>query len=318
MAREFYTADRVNLNEVRYGIIEAVQMWTSQPLALKEQVTRGAGMKAYKRDSTRLRWNKAAELGKGMMGEKTFDIVTPTYEVFDWQEGWTIEGLAMKSYMDVLQGTNEGLIAHDELVIGSIFDQLFSSTAGSWNADGDIPAPYLNNIFLGTHTHLLRQTAITIPNLLTARNHIREHGYNGVIVYLNSDEYTTFLQKLAAVGSSSEAKVNNQVSVTALQGTVQSIYGMTFVESDYVPSGYYVMVASGFGEGIVKPLRFHEIPGLEGIIYKDGNSGLHLLDGASMKHDFGFTTEHRGAFLVCKIAASGVYSEPSLNYLTDS
>jgi len=321
MAREFYTADRVNLNEVRYGIIEGIAAWTSQPLALQELLTKPASMQAYKRDNSRLRWMKTSEQGRAMLGEKTFEVVTPTFDVYGWEEGWTIEGLAMKAAMDVLQETKESLIAHDELVIGKIVEKCFAETGGAWNAGGgtyDVPAPYLNNTFDATHTHLLRQSAISLANVVTNRKLLREHGYNKIIVMCHTNEYTTILNELQAIGSDSNAKVSNPVSIAALQGEITNLRGMSFVESDYIPSGYYLMLATGFGMGDAKPLRMHEIPGLEGIIFQNGKGGLHPLDGASMKHDFGLTTEHRGAIVAVKIADSGSYAAPSLNYTVDA
>lgn len=319
MGREFYTQDRVNLNEVRYGILNAIQMWNSQPLAVQEMFTEKAGMEAYKRDNTRLRWQKSSEFGRGMLTEKTFEIVSPTYSEFGWEEGWTVEGLALKRYMDVLTTTGEGLIAHDELVVGAIFEQMFSASVGAWNGSGSVaPAPYQNNTFTTSHTHLVRQTAISLANLLTNRKLLTEHGYNNISIFCHSDEYTTLLGEMTAIGSGSNAKVSNPASIAALQGDIVPVYGMSLIETDFVPSGYYLMVANGYGLGRIKPIKFHEIPGLEGIIYKDGGNGLHPLDGASMKHDFGLTTAHRGAIVAVKIAANGSYAAPTINYKIDS
>lgn len=212
-----------------------------------------------------------------------------------------------------------------------------------WNGtDGEIPPSYRTNTFTNTHSHYLVSGAATVDSgdldemylKLSEHGYKRSNGYN-LVVIVNQEQGDT-IRTFRSVQNGGTAKWDfipaqgtplfliprdfvQPTGVNAPPATVQGMdvigtYGeFTIVQEDYMPAKYMVAFATGGPDSVQNPvgIRQHANPGLRGLRLVQGRRPDYPLQEAYYQRGFGTGIRHRGAGVVMKVAASGVYAAPT-------
>jgi hypothetical protein len=212
---------------------------------------------------------------------------------------------------------------------------------GLWSADMT-PPPYLGKTFDGTHTHYLvsNSTVIDSQDIEQMIRHVKEHGYgtrqgSQMLILAHPDdvqlasmtawragvEYRTggplpmydFIPSALMPAWISDEQIHGPIPAPDYYGLeVHGSYAdAKLIQSQFVPLGWVAVVASGGPNSDHNPiaLREHVNPAYQGLRHIPGN-GPYPIQDSFFARGFGVGTRHRGAAVVCKIAASGSYSAP--------
>jgi hypothetical protein len=214
---------------------------------------------------------------------------------------------------------------------------------GLWSGDGMTPPPYLGKVFDGNHNHYLTTGSATIDSqdIEDAIHHITEHGYGRQGVYggqllalMNSDDFSAsgisawragvdyggnstpkwdFIPSSLQPAFMTIEHVVGAVPPPEFNGLkVQGAYGDTwFVETNYMPSGYVILVATGGAESDFNPVGFrqHENAAYQGLRHIPG-PGPYPLQDSFYARGFGVGVRHRGAAVALQITTNLTYTPP--------
>jgi hypothetical protein len=249
---------------------------------------------------------------------------------------------------------NSVIEADDRLVNGNILYRLFNPNLEHnewnqpcwplWNADGNVPPPWLGNTFDSTHTHMLSSMndEIDSDDLESGFHHIREHGYGlketggQLVVFCNYQESQqiqsfranepsrsgttppdarfTFVPSIASppylspdflIGTPAPAQFNGL--------DVVGSYGPSFIiETQYIPAGYLAIVATAGPDALTNPIgvRHHINQNYQGLRLIPGPDTRYPLTESFSARAFGVGTRHRGAALVYQITSDPDYTAP--------
>jgi hypothetical protein len=244
----------------------------------------------------------------------------------------------------VLESDNKNVTG---AILGRLFNPVVEQNEwqhncyGLWNADMT-PPPYLGKTFDSAHTHYLvsNSTVIDSQDIEQMIRHVKEHGYgtrNGsqMLIFAHPDdvqlasltawragvEYRSggplplydFIPSALMPAWISDEQIHGPIPAADFHGLEVhgSFAGALLCQSYFVPLGYVAVVASGGPGSESNPVGFREhvnsdYHGLR----KIAGPGKYPLQDATFARGFGVGTRHRGAAVVCKIAASGSYSAP--------
>lgn len=211
--------------------------------------------------------------------------------------------------------------------------------------DGFTPPPVLGKTFSSTHSHYLHSgnTSIDSGDLEATVTHVREHGYGLVdsaeelICLVNPQESETIQSFRANVTNNNGAvakwdfirAVNQPAFIIAEggtlvgnqpPGTIHNLgsvgkYGpLWIVESNFVPPGYFITVATA-GKGAntnAIGVREHTNPSYRGLRQIGGKQPGYPLEESFFSRGFGVGTRHRGSAVVTQITDAGTYTAPSI------
>ncbi len=247
--------------------------------------------------------------------------------------------------------TNLALAADNKLTNGLILRRLFDPAPeynefnhtcyGLWSGDGMAPPAHLGKTFDGTHTHYLvsGNAAIDPGDLESAIEHVTEHGYgveptsrllafmpptladdvasfragvetNGVAAhhdFIPSKGAPAYLQPDNIVGEVAPAQLNGL--------KIDGSYGpLWVVRSQYIPSGYFAVVATdgANSDNNVISVRQHVNLAYQGLRSIPGKQPGYPIVESFWARAIGVGTRHRGAGVVMQIKASGSYETPSI------
>lgn len=216
---------------------------------------------------------------------------------------------------------------------------------GLWSADGMTPPPFLGRTFNGDHTHY-RVTGgedIDSGDLLEAVKNVREHGYglvdsNQQLIALVNERESEVIQSFRANVENNNQQVSkwdflpatNQPSFI-LQGAGElvgnlppgEVFGLPtvgkwgpvwIVETQYVPAGYFAVVASSGPRSSTNPIgvREHTNATYRGLRQIPGSNATYPLTESFYTRAFGVGTRHRGAAAVYQLKVSGSYDVPEI------
>lgn len=248
----------------------------------------------------------------------------------------------------VLEGDNK-------LVNTAILKRLFDPTEGlnDWNhkvyglwngSDGLTPTPYLGKQFQSTHSHYIPTEAAQIDSqdIEDAIRLITEHGYgrrpgSKIQILANGNDGEHIQSWRAGVASRTggpEAKYSFIPSAAAppyiLDGTlvgsaapdsfeglpVAGSYGPAWlIESEFIPSGYVAVVATGGPDSLdnVVAVRQHPNVAYQGLRIIPGNQQRYPLVDAMAVRSFGVGTRHRGAAVALQVTTDTTYTAPTFS-----
>jgi hypothetical protein len=255
---------------------------------------------------------------------------------------------------DQVRASNGRILeADNRLVNASILRRLFTPTEGLnehghrvfglWNGDGIKPNPYMGKTFDGTHTHYFASQAAQIDSgdIEAGIRLVTEHGYGRTrgaqLLILANPNDGEWIQSWRAGApsrpSGPDAKWSFIPSSAAppylttetLVGTrapadyqglpVAGSYGPAWlVQSEFVPSGYVAVVASGGPDSLVNPVAVREHPNAA---YR----GLRIIPGLQQRYplidsfairSFGVGVRHRGAAVCIQVTVGTTYTAPTI------
>ncbi|OBI95020.1 hypothetical protein [Mycobacterium asiaticum] len=214
-----------------------------------------------------------------------------------------------------------------------------------WSADGMTPPPFLGHTFDGDHTHyrLTGSADIDSGDLLEGVRALREHGYGLVdssqqLIALVNERESEVIQSFRANVENNNDQVSkwdflpaiNQPSFI-LQGAGElvgnlppgEVFGLPtvgkwgpvwIVETQFVPAGYFAIVATSGPGSSANPIgvREHTNTTYRGLRQIPGSSSTYPLSESFYTRAFGVGTRHRGAAAVYQLKASGEYEIPEI------
>ncbi len=220
-----------------------------------------------------------------------------------------------------------------------------STCYGLWSGDGMKPPSFLGHEFDGSHSHYRTTGSVDIDSadLLEAVKALREHGYG--LVDSNQQIIALVNERESEVIQSFRANVENNNSQTSkwdflpantqpsfiLQGAGElvgnlppgEIFGLPtvgkwgpvwIVETQYVPAGYFAVVATSGPGSTTNPIgvREHTNATYRGLRQIPGSSSTYPLTESFYTRAFGVGTRHRGAAAVYQLTSSSTYTTPEI------
>lgn len=273
------------------------------------------------------------------------------FQWYDLAIRYTWQFLLESSQQQIEALHNDALEADDRLVFNQIFKTVFNSLDVTssvrnipvtvykmWNGDGQIPPYFKTYIFDGTHNHYITSgsSALNTAAFQAAETHLYHHGYSlingyqlvllvnrqeGIVLrgarVVNGWEYD-FIPSAnsgggvilpASMGIVGQPQGNGNTGIPSMIGT----YGPAFVvEEDYIPAGYFLLLASRGAENLGNPIgiREHANASARGLKLIGGDDNYPLVD-SFYRHGFGTGVRHRGGGVICQITTGGTYTIPA-------
>lgn len=299
-------------------------------------------------------FEEASEFGEpeGLRPPSNYHLMGYTFRDFDLATRWTWKYLRDSTAEQVRAVANYALEADNKLTTGTILQRLFDPTQGTnewghpvygfYNGDAMQPPAYLGKDFESAHQHYLVSAAATIDSgdVETAVRHVTQHGYG---VEPNSRLLALMNPAEAEVVSSFKAGVENATGIVAkhdyipsagapaylqpenIVGQVapesynglkaQGSYGETWiVQSDFIPEGYFAIVATYGANNPDNAIGFreHVQRQYQGLRIIPGVQPGYPLQEAFFRRSFGVGVRRRGQACVTQIKASGTYDVPDI------
>lgn len=270
---------------------------------------------------------------------------------FDAASRWTWKFLRDSTAEQVRAVANYALEADNRLTTGTILQRLFDNSKGENNFgatiyglyDGDtmVPPAYLGRNFATAHQHYLvsESDVIDSGDLEIAVRKVTEHGYgmdanSRLLALMNpaqAEVVSTFKAGVAngtggvlakhdyipsagAPAYFSQSEIVGQVAPESFNGLkVQGSYGDTFIiQSDFIPEGYFAVVAT-YGPNAqdnVIGFREHPQPQYRGLRTIPGQTPGYPISSAYFQRTFGVGVRRRGQACVTQIKSAGAYEVP--------
>lgn len=275
-----------------------------------------------------------------------------TFKDYDKASRWTWKFLRDSTAEQVRAVANYALDMDNRLTTGTILQRLFDPIQGEnewghpvyglYNGDSMVPPAYLGKDFSAPHSHYIVSEGeqIDSADLEAAIRKVTEHGFgmepnSRLLALMNpaqaevvstfkagQENATDIVAKhdyIPSAGAPAYLQPDNvigQIAPATYNGlTVQGSYGPVLViQSDFVPEGYFTVVATygpnssdnaiGFREHVQRQYRgFRNIPGQV--------NGYPIQD-AFFARAFGVGVRRRGQACVTQIKASGSYDIPEI------
>jgi hypothetical protein len=243
--------------------------------------------------------------------------------------------------------------ADNKLVEGTILRRLFDPAQvynewnhkcyGLWCNDGMTPPPYLGRTFPSTTTHYFtsESTVIDSADIEDMIRVIRIKGYGTTpgsqfVILANPDEGEQMTVWRAGVEYRTSGPKPNfdfipsavmpaWISTESIHGPVPpaewnnlkvwgSYGGALLIMSNFIPSGYVAVVASGGPDSDLNPIgmRQHVNTAYQGLRHIPGHWQGYPLQDSFFARGFGVGVRHRGAAAVCQVTASSSYTALSI------
>lgn len=293
----------------------------------------------------------ASEYGQpvGIRGGKRFNRGY-TFEFYDLAVRFTWMFLAEADRSQLENLHNMALEADNNLLFTQVFKCVFNPTNllgvadanipvnvyKFYNADGEVPPPWKNNTFSGSHTHYITTgtTNITSAGLDALSDDMISHGYgpqNGtkLVLWVNRQEGKIIRSMRVTGGATYDFIPSDGVGggvaiafnggiVGRPQGEVPGQIGTYgpwhVVEEEYIPAGYIVALAAGGPDNLTNPIgiREHANPAYQGLKVIPGQRSQYPLIDSFYRRGFGVGVRQRGAGIVSQVTTSGTYTVPAI------
>jgi len=297
-------------------------------------------------------FEEASEYGQpvGIRGGGTRVFRGYDFRFYDLAVRYTWMFIAEADRRQLEMHHNLALDADNKLIFNKVMRTVFNSLNLSgvtdqnepvtvykfYNADGEVPPPYMTYTHLSTHNHYLTSggATVTSANLDALALELGHHGYtlqNGyeLVLLVNTTEAAVIKTFKTSGGASYDfvanpllygGKIwvpNNGQYVGGPQGTVPGEVGTYgpwhIVEEAYIPSGYMVGLATGGQENLQNPvgLREHSNPAYRGLKVIPGQRSDYPLLDSFYRRGFGTGIRQRGGGVVMQVTAAGSYTIPA-------
>jgi hypothetical protein len=209
-----------------------------------------------------------------------------------------------------------------------------------------VPPPYLGRTFPGTTTHYLtsQSTQIDSSDVENMIWLLRIKGYgvmpgNQYLILANPDDGEKMKVWKAGVSYRSDGPIPQfdfipsalmpaWISMENIHGDIPpadyngiKVWGSygngLLIESNFIPSGYVCVVASGGLDSDTNPIavREHKNPAYQGLRHIPGHWQNYPLIESFFARGFGVGTRNRGAAVVCQVTASETYTPPAVGVI---
>lgn len=351
-------ADGTDLFEVFQDIQETLALWNSNRdnliSRLTYQVTEPIERVGV---ATSINFEKASEFGQPR-GASGMQYYQRGYD-FDFYDlavryTWMFLGGANRAQIENLH--NQALEADNRLLFSLVMKTLFNpinivGVADSniptqvvkfYNGDGEVPPPFKNITFSGTHTHysttqtLASSATLTSATLDKVELDFRQHGnspqQNGtqLIAIMNNQEAAIVRTFKTASGSKYDFIPNSNVGGgiylpmnggiigqpggPAVPGSIGTYGPFQIVEEEYIPAGYLAFLASGGSNNFQNPIgiRQHLNPFMQGLRLIPGARSDYPLIDSFYQRGFGSGIRQRGAGFLVQVTNNASYTVPSI------
>jgi hypothetical protein len=293
----------------------------------------------------------ASEYGQpvGIKGGKRFSRGY-TFEFYDLAVRYTWMFLAEADRAQLQNLNNMALEADNNLLFTQVFKTVFNPTNllgvadanipvnvyKFYNADGEVPPPWKNNTFSGSHNHYITTgtASLTSAGIDALESDMISHGYGPqtgtkLVLWVNRQEGALirafrvtggakydFIPS-EGVGGGTLITVNGGI-VGRPQGEVPGQIGTYgpwhIVEEEYIVPGYIVGLASGGANALTNPIgiREHKNPAYQGLKIIPGQRSDYPLIDSFYRRGFGVGVRQRGAGIVSQVTVSGTYTVPGI------
>lgn len=294
----------------------------------------------------------ASEYGEpeSLRPPSNYHLMGYRFDDYDKASRWTWKFLRDSTAEQVRAVANYALEADNKLTTGSILERLFNPVQdenswghpvyGLYNGDATIPPAYLGKGFAAAHQHYLvsESAVIDSADLETALRKVTEHGYgmepnSKLLALMNPAEAEVVSTFKAGVenatgifakhdyipsqGAPAYLQPDNivgQVAPESFNGLkVQGSYGPVWViQSDFIPAGYFAVVATYGANSSDNVIGFREHPQrqYQGLRTIPGLQPGYPLQDAYFQRSFGVGVRRRGQACVVQIKPTGTYDVP--------
>lgn len=354
-------ADGSDINEIWADIQQLLAMWNQQRNRLIDYLTFPVDeVISYVGVPVEVDFEKASEYGKpqGIRGSgyyyRGYD-----FDFYDLAIRYSWMFLAEASRAQIDNYTNMALEADNRLIFKKVMSTVFNSANGVgiadrnipttvykfYNGDGEIPPPYKNITFTGSHTHYY--TSYSLPSAVSnatiqpatiddLETDFYQHGFtlqNGfdLVLWVNRQEGLNIRKFKVANGARYDfiptSGVGGGVILPASLGIVGQPNGKPvdgeigtygpwhIIEEPYIPAGYVTAFASGGWANLNNPVGFrqHTNPVYQGLKLIPGPDGSYPLTEAHYRRGFGTGVRQRGGGIVVQLVSntSTTYTVPT-------
>jgi hypothetical protein len=300
-------------------------------------------------------FEEASEYGqpKGITGGVMFNRGY-TFKFYDIAVRYTWMFIAEATRAQLENLNNMALSADTRLVFNKVMQTLFTPTnligvADSnipvnvykfYNGDGEVPPPWKNNTFVGTHTHysttqnLATSATLTSATLDAIEDDMIAHGYGQqtgtkLVLWVNRQEFKLIKSWKVTSGNSYDfipgegfgggvllpmnGGIVGRPNGSALPGEVGTYGPFHVVVEEYIPPGYLVVIAAGGPDNLMNPIgiREHKNPAYQGLKIIPGQRTQYPLIDSFYRRGFGVGVRQRGGGFVVQVTASATYTVPT-------
>lgn len=299
-------------------------------------------------------FEEASEFGEpeSMRPPAEYALMGYEFRDFDKASRWTWKFLRDSTAEQVRAVANYALDADNRLTTGTILQRLFDPTQGEnewghtvyglYNGDAMVPPAYLGKDFATAHQHYLVSGADVIDSgdLETAIRQVTEHGYgsepNSRLLALMNPEQAEVVASFKAGETNAEGiiakhdyipsagappyleadQIVGQVAPESYNGLkIDGSYGPVWcLSSDFIPAGYFAVVATYGANSADNVIGFREHPQrqYQGLRTIPGLVPGYPINGAFFQRSFGVGVRRRGQACVTQIKATGTYDVPAI------
>lgn len=354
-------ADGSDINEIWTDIQQLLSLWNSQRDRLIDYLTFPVTETiSYVGVPVEVDFEIASEYGKpvGIRGGSYY------YRGYDFQfydlairYSWMFLAEASRPQID--NYTNMALEADNRLLFKKVMSTVFNSANGVgvadknipttvykfYNADGEVPPPFKNITFTGSHSHYytsyglpsqVQNASIQPATLDDMESDFYNHGFtlpNGydLVLWVNRQEGLKIRQfkvlngarydfiPSAGYGGGVLIPFNSGIvgrpDGSPVDGEIGTYGPWHVIEEPYIPAGYVVGLASGGQQNLNNPvgMREHTNPVYQGLKLIPGPDGSYPLTEAHYRRGFGTGVRQRGGGIVTQIvnSTSTTYTVPT-------
>jgi len=297
-----------------------------------------------------VQFEEASEYGqpKGIRGGAKF-FRGYDFKFYDLAVRYTWMFLAEADRAQLENLTNMALDADSQLLFSTVMKCLFNPTNlvgvadnnipvtvnKFYNNDGEVPPPYKNTTFLGTHNHYLGSNGATVTsaNLDAMADHLIHHGFgvdNGtrLVLMVNRVEGAVIRTFRVTGGAKYDfipsSLYGGGIYLPASMGIVARPEGEVdgevgtygpwhVVEDDWIPAGYMAGIATGGTNNLMNPvgLRQHKNPAYQGLKIIPGQRSDYPLLDSFYRRGLGTGIRQRGGGVMMQVVASTTYTVPA-------
>ena len=329
--RGYTTTDGIDLNEVLYDtVLPILDIYNQEEILDIRAMVCFDWTEQYYKFQINQKW-PFQKLGEAEVptsrklkyGKRQIDTVKYglgiTY-TFDWLMS------EQSSSEEIARLAAKAVSSDRDLVTSVVLDNALKSSGtdgwynGSFSTNELITNPPSNGVitFTAAHTHYNATNSATLrlSDITAAKEHLKEHGYNGDIFGFCNADLTKDIEDLAGffvtttANYSGVGSLENQVVIDGWRGR---LLGINWKETQWMPDQYFLLIGTKAGED--KPLMFvqKKNPSAKGLILTPGSYDVRYpLINASYLRWFATQVAYRGAGVAYYIAATSTYADPSM------
>ena len=329
--RGYVTTDGIDINEVLYDtILPILDIYNAEELLDIRAMVTFDWTEAYYKFPINDKWKfqKLAEAEKPINRKIVYGKRQKDTEKYGLGITYTFDWLMseMASSQEIARLAAKAISTDRDVITSTILDVcLNSSGSDGWYNGGTFdsaekvtnPPNYGVLTFATTHNHFNATGAATLrlSDITAAKEHLKEHGYKGVIYGFCNADFTKDVEDLAGFFKTTTAtyqavgSLENEVVVDGWRGR---LLGINWKETQWMPDDYFLLIGTRAGED--NPVMFiqKKNPSAKGLILTPGSYDTRypLIDATYLRW-FSAQIAYRGAGIAYQVTSSS-YSSPGM------